>query len=78
MAENVDEQILQELRKMNRLLAVTSLRDLSKRERIELLSNVGFPPREIADLIGTTPNTVSVELSKLKRQKKSSKEGGSP
>ena len=77
MANSIDEQILEELRRMNRLLAVTSLRDLSKRERIELLANVGFPPREIADLIGTTPNTVSVELSKLRRRKNTAKEGKS-
>lgn len=77
MTESVDDQILEELRKMNRLMATISLRDLSKRDRIELLANVGFPPREIAELIGTTPNTVSVELSKLKRRKNAPKEGAS-
>ena len=72
MGESIDEQILQELKKMNRLLAATSLRDLSNRDRIGLLSNVGFKPKEIADLIGTTSNTVSVELSKLKRRRRTS------
>lgn len=74
MPKNLEDQILQELKKMNRLLAVTSLRDLSNRDRIDLLSNVGFAPKEIADLIGTTPNTVSVELSKLRRRKRPGKE----
>ena len=62
--------IVHELRKISRLMAVTTLRDLNQRERIELLGTAGFAPREIADLIGTTPNTVSVELSKLKRRKR--------
>ena len=68
--EDVENQVLQELQKISRLMAVTSLRELTQRERIELLGTAGFPPREIADLLGTTPNTVSVALSKMKRRGK--------
>lgn len=70
------EGIVAELRRISRLLAATSLRDLNQREKIELLSTVGFPPKEIAELIGTTPNTVSVTLVKMKsRSKKRPKSG---
>lgn len=65
---DTEGEILQELRKISRLMAVTSLKELTQRERIELLAMAGFAPREIADLLGTTPNTVSVALSKMKRR----------
>lgn len=70
---NAEEQMLQELRKLSRLMAVTSMKDLTQRERIELLASAEFAPKEIAELVGTTPNTVSVELSKLRRKKKAGK-----
>ena len=72
---NTDEQILQELRKMSRLMAVTSMRDLTQRERIEILASAEFAPKEIAELVGTTANTVSVELSRLRRMKRIAKRG---
>lgn len=69
-----DTEIVAELKKISRLMAATSLRDLSQREKIELLATVGFLPREIAELIGTTPNTVSVTLVKSRKKMKKNKE----
>ena len=40
---------------------------VGKREQIELLSKSGFQPKEIAELIGTTPNTVRVGLAALRK-----------
>lgn len=37
-------------------------------DKIRLLSSVGMGPGEIADVLGTTSNTVSVALVKLRKQ----------
>jgi DNA-binding CsgD family transcriptional regulator len=61
------DEVLAELRKISRLLTLLLTRDLSQRDKIALLSTAGFQPKEIAELIGTTPNTVSVTLSTIRR-----------
>jgi len=43
---------------------------LSQVEKIDTLTKVGFTPAEIANLIGTTSNTVSVTINQLKKNKK--------
>lgn len=54
-----------------RLLAVLVRRTGdSQAEVIRELSAVGIAPRRIASLLGTTPNTVSVTLSKSRRAKR--------
>ena len=42
----------------------------TQKEQIEMLSRVGLSPKEIAGLIGTTSNTVSVILTGLRKSKK--------
>jgi hypothetical protein len=54
-----------------RLLALTVCPDtLSLAERASRLTRAGLAPKEIAAICETTPNTVSVALSKAKRSKK--------
>ena len=65
---NSDDEIIDELRKITRLLTVLATKGMTQREQIMLLDSVGLPPREIAELIGTTSNTVSVTLSTLRRE----------
>lgn len=38
-------------------------------EQIRLLAEAGFEPKQIADTLGTTPNTVRVTLFKLRSDK---------
>jgi hypothetical protein len=54
------------------ILALLLVQERKQSEQIALLNRAGFRPIEIAALIGTTRNTVSVELSnqKKKRSKK--------
>jgi DNA-binding CsgD family transcriptional regulator len=40
---------------------------LKQKEQILLLGRVGFQPKEIAELLGTTANTVSKELSVFRK-----------
>jgi len=63
------------LRKGTRLLEILVRLNLqaikgskSQNEMIRLLDSVGCGPSEIADLLGTTTNTVNVSLYKAKRK----------
>jgi DNA-directed RNA polymerase specialized sigma24 family protein len=48
-----------------RLIAIGLVNGKPQKEQVRLLSIAGMAPKEIADLIGTTPNTVNVTLSSL-------------
>jgi hypothetical protein len=53
-----------------RLMAISVTPDnLSLAERAGRLSRAGMSPKEIAAICETTPNTVSVALSKAKKSK---------
>lgn len=58
--------------KLVNLLALLLVQERKQSEQILLLNRAGFRPSEAAVLLGTTANTVSVELSKQKRNKKRS------
>ena len=51
------------------LLALSLITGKPQPEQISLLSAAGYSPLEIGRLVGTTPNTVSVTLSQLRRAK---------
>lgn len=56
--------------KLVNLLALLLVQERKQSEQITLLNRAGFRPLEIASLLGTTSNTVSVQLSIQKREKK--------
>jgi hypothetical protein len=57
-----------------RLMAIDlRLRLGSQGEVIQELSRAGFGPSRIAELIGTTPNTVNVTIQKAKKRAAMSK-----
>jgi hypothetical protein len=58
------------LRKTNRLLAAIATRDLPQVYQISLLSRIGLQPSEIADIVGTTANTVRVVLVSVRKKEK--------
>ena len=67
---NKDDEILLELRRMIRLLALLATKGMNQKEQIWELSCAGFQPKEISELIGTTANTVSVTLSGIRKEMK--------
>ena len=73
MNEPKENEILQELKRISKLLALTITRELKQTEKIELLSSIDFQPKEIADLIGTTPNTVRVALVGIRKKAQTGK-----
>jgi DNA-directed RNA polymerase specialized sigma24 family protein len=74
MAEATHSGELQALAKkvdsLNRLVAVLLVNGKSQRDQVRLLSVSGLGPKEIADLIGTTQNTVNVALSEMRKKGK--------
>lgn len=62
---------MEPLEEIVRLLAIQLRRSTeSQAQAIEDLSRAGFGPTRIADLLGTTPNTVNVAISNAKKRKR--------
>ena len=58
-----------------RLLAINIVKDMkTQADRILYLSSLGFRPKDIAGLLGTSQNTVNVALSKARKKIKTVQE----
>ena len=60
-----------------RLLSLNLIKDIKiQKEQITILSDAGFQPRQIANILNTTSNTVSVTLHDIRKERvaKESKE----
>jgi len=67
-AKKIDELI--ELQKeMNALMAISLKKETLKSTLIGEMGKVGISSKRIASLLDTTPNTVSVALSKNRKKK---------
>lgn len=75
MAESSDRDVTEIKAKLDviiRLLAANAISDdRSVKDNALKLSRAGLAPKEIAELLGTTANTVSVSLSTSRKGKKS-------
>jgi len=67
MEEKQINEITKRLDKLIRIIALSSTRDLTLTEKIYLLHQAGFAPKEIADILGTTSNVVNVRLSEMRK-----------
>ncbi len=70
MDEVVQRNILQELRIIKKLLAHNLLTDDSQIKQIAKLDSIGFRPKEIADILGTSSNSVNVALNRIRKSKR--------
>lgn len=68
-----DKELLNTLKELVMLLSVYIKRGVSQTILINELSEAGFQPKRIAELIGTTSNTVRVALHQAKKKSKSKK-----
>ena len=73
MDNSLEKNILAELGKIAKLLSLIATKGESQKQQITLLSSVGFQPKEIAELLGTTPNNVRVALVSIRKKTKKSK-----
>ena len=62
------QELSQRLEILIRLNAVALAEGRKRRDQVRLLSAAGLPPKTIAELIGTTANTVRVELFAVRRE----------
>lgn len=69
MPESFEELVLSKLDDLLRVLTISVTKGLKQNEQIALLDRLGFQPKEIAGLLGTTGNTVNVALSNLRKGK---------
>jgi len=69
MPSNTDEILVHKLDQILRILAVLATRDMKQREQIALLNKAGLQPKDIATMLGTSSNTVRVELVALRKAK---------
>jgi len=67
MAKSTEQLVLQKLDQVLRVLTISVTSGLKQRPQIALLDRAGFLPKDIAKLLGTTSNTVSVELTRLRK-----------
>jgi DNA-directed RNA polymerase specialized sigma24 family protein len=70
MPKSFEELVTDKLDKLLRVVTASVTRGMKQGDQIALLDRIGFPPKEIADLIGTTGNTVNVALSTFRKEKK--------
>lgn len=79
MDEKQFQEITSKMDLIVRLLALNIVKDLKvQKDKIITLSSFGFGPSEIAKLLGTTPNTVSVALSEVKKKIKKERQPTKP
>ena len=67
---DINKRLLEKIDVLLRLSALNIIKDKEYTEQVELLSSVGLQPKEIADLLGKTPNSVRVTLSRLRKNKR--------
>jgi DNA-binding NarL/FixJ family response regulator len=73
--QDYEQKLENELRIVRRLLALSLVEGKKQREQIALLATAGMDRHEIAELVGTTAGTVSVEISNLKKRKSEESRG---
>jgi len=64
------KEIADKLDNVIRLLALNVTLNKRRSEQIGILSNAGIMPKDIADILGTTPNTVRVALYAIKKKRR--------
>ena len=69
MPKPFEELVLAKLDHLLRVLTASVTKEMKQNEQIALLDRLGFQPKEIAGLLGTTGNTVNVALSNLRKGK---------
>jgi hypothetical protein len=69
----VAEEPKTELEKTLRALLLVSLDPMKQKQQITILDKAGFGQSEIATVIGSTPNAVSVRLAEIRKEARKGK-----
>lgn len=65
----INLKLLEKICLLVKLTALNIVKDKDYKKQVELLSSIGLKPKEIADLLGKTPNNVRVTLSQIRKSK---------
>jgi DNA-directed RNA polymerase specialized sigma24 family protein len=65
-----NDDIIKEMKRMNKLLALIATQGKSQGEKISLLNQLDFSSPEIGELLGVTPNLVRVTLHQARKKSK--------
>ena len=68
MDEKMASALAEKLDAIIKLMVFAMTEGKNQTEQIRLLSEAGFEPKEIAETLGTTPNTVRVALFNLRKK----------
>ena len=68
--EKLNKEILNKLNALVKISVADITKDMNLTEKILLLANMGFLPKEISEMINTTSNYASLILSKNRTKKK--------
>lgn len=66
----MNDELIIEVKRLNKLLILLLTKDLSQNDKIIFLDKSGFQPKDIAEIINTTPNTVRVALARIRKNSK--------
>lgn len=67
-------EISKKLDTLIHLFALNLVRDIkTQKKQIAILADSGFQPREVADILGTTSNAVSVTLHAIRKERREKK-----
>ena len=73
MSEGSSGELLAKVDVLIRLVAIGICGEKTQREKIALLNSAGLGPTAIAEILGTTSNTINVALSAMRKQSKKTK-----
>lgn len=64
----MDNEVLEELKSIKKLLAVQAIGNKEFKEQVILLNSMGFRSKEIGEMTGKTANAVSIALHRGKKK----------
>jgi arsenate reductase-like glutaredoxin family protein len=68
-------EILEKLNILVKLTAVSALKDFDFNQKVMTLHDTGMKPKDIAEILGKTPNHVRVTISTFKKEKQKLNKG---
>jgi len=68
-----NQKISDKLDILIKLTALNIIKDIDYSEQVKLLSSIGLQPKDIAELLGKTSNSVRVTLSRIRKRKNTNK-----
>ncbi|RLI40315.1 hypothetical protein DRO69_13060 [Candidatus Bathyarchaeota archaeon] len=72
MSEKTLEKILKKMDVLIKLVAINMLKNKNLTEQVEILSEIGLQPKQIASILGTDSSTVRTLKSRVKKRKSGS------